>query len=162
MRIRGWLMAVAVGGLLAGAVQSGFAQTGNTGKALVGTWKLDPAKSDFGKMPPPKSETLTIMVATPTSAKWKMKRETSDGKMVEESYSGAVDEKFYDMPGDPDGATFAFMKDGGWAVKSKDGKVVENGTSATVSDGGKTLTLKSVSHTPDGDVNLTSVYTKSK
>ena len=162
MRIRGLLMGVAVGALLVGAAQSGYAQTGNTGKALEGTWVLDTSKSDFGKIPAPKSETLWIMKATPTVEKWKVKRVNADGTTVEESYTGAVDEKFYAMPGDPDGATFAFMKDGGWAVKGKDGKVVENGTSATVSDGGKTLTLKSVSHGPDGDVNLTSVYTKSK
>src|ERR1700722_20316483 len=55
MRIRGLLTGVAVGALLVGAAQSGYAQTGNTGKALVGTWVLDTSKSDFGKTPAPKS-----------------------------------------------------------------------------------------------------------
>ena len=153
------MAAVVFAGLAAGACV-GFSQTGNTGKALEGTWVLDTSKSDFGKMPAPKSETLWIMSAKPNAEKWKLKRVEADGKTVEESWSGAADEKYSAVQGDPDGATFAFMKDGGWSVKGKDGTVMETGQSATVSDGGKTLTLKSVTHGKDGDTTVTSVYNK--
>lgn len=162
MRNRGWWVAVAVGVcLVAGAAQSGFAQSGNTGKAFVGTWKLDTAKSDFGKMPVPKSETIWIMSATPTAEKWKMNSVDASGKSTDTSYSGAADDKYYPIKGDPEGATFAFLKNGGYQVKGKDGTVLETGTAA-VSDDGKMLTLTTVRHTADGDMNSSAVYTKEK
>ena len=113
--------------VVAGIAQLAYAQNGNTGPAFVGTWNLDTAKSEFGKMPPPKSETLVIISATPTSEKWTQERVDSEGKSAKMSYDGAVDEKFYPITGDPDESTFAFMKDGSWAVKDKSGKVVETG-----------------------------------
>ena len=161
MKNRRWMLAVAVGiGMLAAGSLNGLAQTGNTGKALEGTWKLDNSKSDFGKLAAPKSETIWILSAKANSEKWKLTLVDADGKTVTESYSGAADDKFYAMPGDPEGATFAFTKSGGWQIKDKAGKIVETGT-PVVSDGGKTLTLKAVRHLPDGDVTTTQVYTKS-
>jgi hypothetical protein len=110
-------------------------------------------------MAPPKSETLVIISSTPTSEKWTQERVDADGKSAKMSYDGAVDDKFYPIAGDPDESTFAFMKDGSWAVKDKSGKVVETGTGSVSADG-KTLTLHVVRHTPDGDVTTSSVYQK--
>jgi hypothetical protein len=86
-------------------------------------------------------------------------RVNADGKTDKMAYKGAVDDTFYPIAGDPDGSTFAFMKDGSWAVKDKAGKVIETGT-ASVSADHNTLTLHVVRHTPDGDVTSSSVYQK--
>ncbi len=152
------ILAIAVC-MVAGIAQRAYAQNMNSGPAFVGTWNLDTAKSDFGKMVPPKSETLVIISSTPTSEKWTQERMDEDGKSQKTSYDGAVDDKFYPIAGDPEGSTFAFMKDGSWAVKDKSGKVIETGT-ASVSADGKTLTLHVMRHTPDGDVTTSSVYQK--
>ena len=152
------IMAIAVC-MVAGIAQLAYAQNTNSGPAFVGKWNLDTAKSDFGKMAPPKSETLVIISSTPTSQKWTQDLVDADGKQAKMSYDGAVDDKFYPIVGDPDENTFAFMKDGSWAVKDKSGKVVETGTGSVSADG-KTLTLHVVRHTPDGDVTTSSVYQK--
>jgi hypothetical protein len=152
------IMAIAVC-MVAGVAQLAYARNTNWGPAFVGTWNLDTAKSDFGKMAPPKSETLVIISSTQTSEKWTQDLVDADGKEAKMSYDGAVDDKFYPIVGDPDENTFAFMRDGSWAVKDKSGKVVETGT-ASVSADGKTLTLHVVRHTADGDLTTTSVYQK--
>jgi hypothetical protein len=81
------------------------------------------------------------------------------GKATHTSYDGAADDQHYPIKGDPEAMTFAFLKNGGWEIKDKTGKVVETGT-ADVSEDGKTLTLHVIRHTPDGDVTTTSVYDK--
>lgn len=152
------MMAVAVC-MVVGTAERVYAQNKNAGPEFVGTWNLDTAKSDFAKLPPPKSETLTILNSTLTAQKWMQERVDGEGKTVKMAYSGAVDDKFYALVGDPDGNTFAFMKDGSWAVKDTAGKVVETGT-ASVSADGKTLTLHQTFHTADGDVTTTPVFQK--
>jgi hypothetical protein len=129
----------------------------------VGTWELNVAKSDFGKTPPshiPKSETLVIMPTTSdTDRKFTMRGVGPDGKPFEMSFDGATDGKFH--PTGDNGASFAFLQDGSWAVKDQSGNVVETG-STTVSDDGKTLTSKIVRRTPDGEITSTAVYDRVK
>jgi hypothetical protein len=128
--------------------------------AANGTWNLDIAKSDFGKETPPKSVRL-IIAGTSTSRTWSAETVLPDGKSQKVSYKGAVDDRFYPIKGDPDGATFAYMKDGSFAVKDKSGKVVET-TTWSLSADGKTMTEHQTTHTPAGDVTHTIVLRKAK
>jgi flagellar basal body rod protein FlgG len=144
--------------MAAGTVQRAHAQ--NETNPYDGTWKMDIAKTDFGKTAPPKSVTMTL-TGTPTSKKWTIKSVAADGKSQTESYNGAVDDRFYPIIGDPDGATFAYMKDGSFATKDKSGKVVQTST-ASLSPDGKTMTVHSIFHTPDGDVTRAAVFQKVK
>jgi hypothetical protein len=126
-----------------------------------GTWNLDVGKSGFGKTAPPKSVRMTL-TSTPTSIKWTTKTVAADGKSQTESYDGAADDRYYPIKGDPDGATFAYMKDGSsFAVKDRSGKVVETSTWSFSADG-KTMTVHGISHTQDGEVKHTSVFRKAK
>ena len=72
-----------------------------------------------------------------------------------------MDDRFYPIKGSSDGATFAYMKDGSFAVKDKSGKVVETSTWSLSADG-RTMTVHSTIHTADGDVTRTYVYQKAK
>ena len=130
----------------------------------VGTWKLNAAKSDFGKMPAayiPKSETLVIIAGnSDDDRKFTLRGVGGDGKPFQMSFDGAADDKPRPT-GNPDGGSFAFLKSGGWEARDKSGNVVETGTSV-ISDDGKMLTNKAVHKTPNGDVTTTMVYDKVK
>jgi|HubBroStandDraft_6_1064221.scaffolds.fasta_scaffold781621_1 hypothetical protein len=142
------------------AGQPAYAQS-NTGSAAInGTWNLDIAKSDFGKTAPPKSLTMTL-AGTQTSRMWTTNEVAADGKSRTGSYTGAVDDRYYPITGNPDGATFAYMKDGTFAVKDKSGKVVQTTTYALSADG-NTMTLHNTYHMPDGDVTRVAVFRKEK
>jgi hypothetical protein len=140
--------------------QPAYAQNNPGSKAINGTWNLDIAKSDFGKTASPKSLTMTL-AGTPTSRMWTTKGVTADGKSRTESYNGAVDDRYYPITGSSDGATFAYMKDGSFAVKDKSGKVVQTTTYALSADG-KTMTLHNTYHTPDGEVTHVAVFQKER
>jgi hypothetical protein len=131
----------------------------------VGTWKLNVAKSDFGKMLAshiPKSETLVIMAGnSEDDRKFTLRGVGADGTPFQMSFDGVADDKPYPTTGDPYGGSFAFLKSGGWEARDRSGNVVETGTSS-VSDDGKTLTNKAVHKTPDGDMTTTMVYDKVK
>jgi len=59
----------------------------------VGTWKLNVAKSNFGKRPAPKSATLTITDDSATAMKWSYIEVGGDGKTMKVTYNGAPDGK---------------------------------------------------------------------
>lgn len=112
------------------------------GPSAVGTWKLNLKKSTFGKMPAPKSETLTITQDDDKGIKWHTKRVGADGKVISESFAGAYDGKAQPVKGSDQLATAAFSKaaDGiHIAWKMKDGTTMN---SVSTMDG-NTLTDKS-------------------
>jgi hypothetical protein len=128
--------------------------------AANGSWNLDIAKSDFGTDTPPKSARVIIAGAS-TSRTWSEETVSADGTRRKESWKGAVDGRFYPIKGDPDGATFAYMKDGSIAVKDKSGKVVEN-TTWSLSADSKTITQHQTIHTMAGDESRTIVLRKAE
>lgn len=80
--------------------------------STVGTWKLNLAKSNFGKVRKPKAATLFIADDRDRSLKFTYVEVASDGKVFKMSYAGAYDGKQYPVRGsDPTGA-------GGWKLKS--------------------------------------------
>jgi hypothetical protein len=85
----------------------------------------------------------------------------ADGTSRKESWKAAVDDRFYPVQGDPDGATFASMKDGSIAVKDKSGNVVET-TTWSLSADDKTLAQHETIHTMVGDETRTIVLQKAE
>jgi len=140
--------------------QPAYAQIKAGFDAYNGTWNMDIAKSGFGNMPAPKSVRLTLS-STKTSREWTQETVGTDGKSRTASYNGAENNRYYPITGSPDGATFAYMKDGSFAVKDKSGKVVQT-TTYSLSAGGETMTLHNTFHTPDGDVTRVAVFQKEK
>src|SRR5207248_11447852 len=59
--------------------------------SAVGRWKLNTQKSDFGKMPGPKSGTLVVSEDSGDKVKWHMTGVDAQGKKIAESYDGPVD-----------------------------------------------------------------------
>src|ERR1700733_6467898 len=110
--------------MASGTSQRAYAQSKTGSAAINGTGNLDIAKSDFGTTAPPKSLTMTL-AGTATSRMWTTKGVAADGKSRTASYNGAADGRYYPITGSPDGSTFAYMKDGSFAVKDKSGKVVQ-------------------------------------
>ena len=153
VRSVGWALAL----LAVGTVQLSHAQYPT---AANGTWNLDIAKSDFGTDTPPKSARV-VLAGTSTLRTWSEETVSADGTAQRESWKGAVDGRFYPIQGDPDGATFAYMKDGSIAVKDRSGKVVEN-TTWSLSADGKTLTQHQTIHTASGDESRTVVLRRAK
>src|SRR5438105_2343489 len=62
-------------------------------ESAVGTWKLNVKKSDFGKMPAPKSATLKVVEDNDKSLKWSYTEVLADGKTQTMSWAGAADGK---------------------------------------------------------------------
>ena len=138
-----------------------YAQSKTGSDAFNGTWNLDITKSDFGNTAPPKNVTMTL-AGTPTSRKWTTKAVGADGKSQTMSYNGAADGRYYRIAGSPEGATFAYMKDGSsFAIKDKSGKVVQTTTYALSADG-RTMMLHNTFHTPDGDETHVVVFQKER
>ena len=128
--------------------------------AANGTWDLDIAKSDFGTDTPPKSA-IVILAGNSSSRTWSEETVSADGTSHKESWKGAVDGRFCPIKGDPDGAAFAYMKDGSIAVKDKSGKVVEN-TTWSLSADGRTITQHQTVHTMAGDESRTIVLRRAE
>ena len=143
--------------LAVGAVQLSHAQYPT---AANGTWNLDIAKSDFGTDTPSKSARV-VLAGTSTSRTWSEETVSADGTLQKESWKGAVDGRFYPIKGDPDGATFAYMKDGSIAVKDKSGKVIEN-TTWSLSADSKTITQHQTIHTASGDESRTVILRRAE
>jgi hypothetical protein len=78
------LTMVVLSALLAGA----WAQTK---PSAVGTWKLDPSKSDFGTDPTPKSVTIMVLKESPQMLSWRVRMVDNKGKAIAYSWSGPED-----------------------------------------------------------------------
>jgi hypothetical protein len=142
------------------AGQPAYAQNKADFDAYDGTWNLDIAKTDFGNMAAPKSVRLTLS-HTPGSRKWTQESVGADGKSRTESYDGPADNRYHSITGDSDGATFAYMKDGSFAIKDKSGKVVQT-TTYSLSADGATMTLHNTHHSPHGDETHVAVFQKER
>jgi len=147
---------LALGALLA---MSSIAIAADTPDPVIGTWKLDAAKSS-GSGAMPKSETRTYAAAGDGIAlTWE--RVSADGKTAAVKTTFKYDGKDYPVTGSPDFDALNAKRVDANTIESTQkrmGKDVGT-TRRTVSADGKTLTLVSKLKTAKGeDVTMTMVY----
>jgi hypothetical protein len=111
-------------------------------EGLVGTWKLNPAKSTFSPGPAPRSMTITY---TPVGESLKIAVDvvSADGAAQHWEMTGAYDGKEYSVTGNPDADTIMLKRidaNRGESTFSKGGKVMAV-NKRTLSADGKTLTI---------------------
>jgi hypothetical protein len=118
-------------------------------KSLVGTWKLNVAKSAWGKVPAPKENTLVVIQDDATGLKWTASGVSADGDSFSFSFEGAADGKDYPMKSSKSEAVIGFTRAYSTtgttlqAVDKMNGSVIQTSTT-TVSDDGGTMTVKFV------------------
>ena len=124
---------------------------------IVGTWKLNLAKSKY-PAPAPKSMTLTV---APAAKGWAITVDAvgPDGQAQKWGYTSTFDGSESRSPGtDIDAAVFRSTDTGGMVEYKKGGKVVST-TSSTISDDGKTMTVTvKVPDAQGKEVSIVSVY----
>src|SRR5215813_9307095 len=117
---------------------SGFTQT----NPLVGTWKLNLAKSKLIPGPPPKSQTATYE-AVRQGVKVTVRGADAEGKATDYQYTANYDGKDYSVTGNPDWDATSLKRIDANTVeftRKKAGKVIGTAT-IVVSKDGKTLTM---------------------
>lgn len=118
-------------------------------KSLIGTWKLNLAKSVWGKIPPPKEDTLVVTQDDDMGLRWTAAGVSANGDQFSYSFEGAADGKDYSMKSPNNeavtGFTRAYRRIGGalHAVDKKSGEVIQTSTT-TVSNHGQTMTIQFV------------------
>jgi hypothetical protein len=154
----GGVVAVLAVCLVAMSPLSGFAQT----DPLIGTWKLNLAKSKFSPGPPPKSQTVTYE-AVGQGVKVTVKGTDAEGKPIDAQYTGNYDGKDYPVTGNPNWDTISLKRIDAYTVeftRKKAGKVVGTGTSV-VSKDGKTRTITTEEINAKGEkISNTAVFEK--
>jgi len=133
--------------------------------AVLGTWKLNVAKSKYVGAEVPKSETRTV-VAQGDGAKYTYAGVAADGSPIAFSYATNFDGKTSAISGSgaPNGADSLAVKrvDGNTytATLKKDGKVVQT-TKIVISDDGKVTTISGKGTNAQGQpTNTTAVFEK--
>ncbi len=144
--------------LFATSSLSGFAQT----DPVIGTWKLNLAKSKYSPGPPPKSSTLTYE-AVGQGVKLTAKGTNAEGNPIDMQYTANYDGKDYPVtPGTNWDATTLKRIDAYKVefTRKKAGKVVGTGT-RVISKDGKTLTITAKGVNAKGEkTSSTAVYEK--
>jgi len=144
--------------LVATSSLSSLAQT----DPLIGTWKLNPAKSKLNSGPPPKSQTLTYEAAG-QGVKVTVKGTDAEGKPIDSQFTANYDGKDYPVTGNPGWDTITLKRIDAYkseSARKKAGKVVGTAT-RVVSKDGKTLTLTEEGVTAKGEkFRNTVVYDK--
>ena len=128
--------------LFAGAVLAMGIGTALAADSVVGTWKLNLAKSTFSPGPGPKSQTRSY-AETAQGLTLSIKTTTADGKETTATLSFKDDGKPYPVSGNPDYDMVAVTRVDASTVHStqtKAGAAVGSGV-RTVSKDGKTLTF---------------------
>lgn len=126
----------------------------------VGKWRLDASKSKFHN-PGPKEETLTVESASKDAVKYSMRGTAPDGSAYTEAYQGKADGKEYPLT--RNGKEVAKLSYHRNTDHNSTGKatVVDGSTfteSATVSNDGKTLTVKQHHVAKDGEYDDVIVF----
>jgi hypothetical protein len=129
---------------------------------LVGTWKMDVAKSKFNPGPAAKSSTA-VFAAAGTGLKVTVDTVTSTGEKASWTYTAQYDGKDAKVTGNPDADTLVMKRVSSHVTETvykKDGKATLTNT-RTVSADGKTLTVTQTGTNAQGQkVNNVLVYTK--
>jgi hypothetical protein len=131
-------------------------------KGLIGTWKLDAAKSKFSPGPAPKSMTV-VYSAAGDSMKIVADVVPADGPAQHWEMTAAYDGKEYPVTGNPNADVIVLKKiddTHGESTFKKGGKVTSV-NSRTLSADGKMLTIVSKGTTTDGKPRMdTQVFSK--
>lgn len=146
--------------LLAGAILAIGTGTALAADPVIGTWKLNPAKSTFTPGPAPQSQTRTY-AESPQGIVLTIKTTLADGKDSTQTLTFKEDGKPYSVTGNPDFDHVSVTRVDASTAHStqlKGGETVGTGV-RTVSKDGKTLTFaqKGV-HAAGGKYDNVSVY----
>lgn len=138
----------------------GIAQAQSKAISCTGTWKLDTAASDFGKMPPPKSATLHVTKCSHDAIAYTYSEVAADGKKYSESWSGKPDGKMKPSKTVPAmSSKNSFKWDGDVLLAEFDmgaeGTATEHNS---FSEDGKTMTTKRDGKSPKGDYSITETW----
>jgi hypothetical protein len=148
--------------LLVGAILAIGTGTAIAADAVVGTWKLNLAKSTFSPGPAPKSQTR-IYVESPQGMTVTVKTTAADGKESTTTLTFKDDGKSYPMSGNPDIDAVSAKRVDALTLNSTQTKAGATvGTAVrTVSKDGKTLTFaQKGTHANGGKYDDVSVYDK--
>ena len=144
------------------AVLSGHVIGAQTPDPLIGTWKMDVAKSKFSPGPAAKGSNL-VFAAAGAGLKATIEQVPATGDKVTWTYTAQYDGKDVKVTGSPDIDTLAMKRTSATVTETvykKDGKVTLTNT-RTVSADGKTLTVTQTGTNPQGQkVNNVIVYVK--
>lgn len=129
--------------------------------AMMGTWKLNEAKSKLAQGTP-KNNTV-VYEAAGDNVKITVDGVDSDGKPAHSEWTGKFDGKEYPVTGDPsaDMRSYKMVNDHALALtNTKNGKTTMSGK-IVISDDGKSRTVTTHGTNPDGKkVSGTAVYDK--
>lgn len=129
-------------------------------RSTTGTWKLNLAKSSYGKMPAPKFEQLVVTTDQPNAVAWKLTGASADGKTYISMYNGPIDGNYHPMTSSETGDTVAYTRTSSgikWVTKDKKGTVISQGINELSADG-KTLVIKGTAQGPSGWESFVSVF----
>ena len=121
-------------------------------KGLIGTWKLNVAKSKFSPGPAPKSMTLVYSAAGTDGVKIVADVTPGEGAPQQWAMTAKYDGKDYPVTGNPAADMISMKKVDDLNTEStfkKDGKVTATNVRKLSADG-KTLTITSTGTTADG------------
>jgi hypothetical protein len=128
--------------------------------SAAGRWKLNTQKSDFGKMPAPKSASLVVSEDSADKVKWQMTGVDAQGKKFSESYDGPADGTEHAITGSQMAQAVAYTRGADNTVeanvKMKDGSTAHE--TITMSDDNNTMTLKGTASGANGESNWTEVF----
>src|SRR5262245_18671452 len=137
---------------------SNFAQADH----IIGTWKLNLAKSKYSPGPPPKGQTVTYE-AVGQGVKVTVKGANAEGKPIDTLSTANFDGKDYPVTGNADWDTIVRKRIDAYKMemtRKKAGKVVSTATSV-VSKDGKTRTVTEKGVNAKGEkISNTLVYDK--
>ena len=147
-RLSGGLLGVIVGSIV---IALGTGAQAQAPKALIGTWKLNVAKSRFNPGPAPKAMTI-VYSAAGEGVKIVADITPAEGAAQHWEMGGKYDGKENPVTGNPAADTVSFKKTDdrtGDSTFKKDGKVTATNHRVLSADG-KTLTITSKGVTADG------------
>lgn len=123
--------------------------------ALLGTWKLNPAKSHFSHGDLPLSLVLTIEADGPNGIKYASRNKLVDGSSGGAGYRAKLDGKDYPVSGTAsyDAVAIRRMDANTFQIQMKKGGAVIVDTRYTVAPDRKSLTRKGTANKAPGEVN---------
>ena len=127
--------------------------------SYVGRWKLNTQKSDFGKVPAPKSA-MVVVTDSAGTVKWYITGVNAQGKKTEVSYDGTPDGNEHAISGGGRAQTVAHTRGEGNTlelnIKMKDGSTAHE--TIALSEDGNTMTVKGTASGVDGESHWTEVF----
>ena len=129
----------------------------------VGTWKLNPSKSNYSPGPAPKSQTLMIQPWGDDGVKYVSDSIGADGKPTHAEFQAKYDGKGYPFKGNPDADLLSYKRIDANNLEATTTLKGKNTTAITVmvSSDGKTRTVTQTGTNAQGQAfNSSSVYEK--